>query len=87
MKPGMLVWYLVCEVTSHLYTKARKVIVSGHIMPGRWLGQACSSILDNINESDPQVPALPVNTVMHRFVMGYVLRDALLSDFIVVQMS
>jgi hypothetical protein len=86
LKPGMLVRYLVCEVTSHLYAKARKVIVSGHIMPGRWLGQACSRILDNINESDPQVPALSVNTVMRRLTMGYILRNALLSDFIVVRM-
>jgi hypothetical protein len=61
--------------------------VSGHIMPGRWLGQACSSIPDDINESDPQVPALPVNTVMRRLTMGYVLRNASLGDFIVVRKS
>ena len=34
--------------------------MSGHIVSGRWLGQACSSIFDNVKESDAQVPALPV---------------------------
>jgi len=84
LKPGTLVWYLVWEVMSHLYTNARKVIVSCHIMPGRWLGQAYSSILDNINESDPQVPALPVNSVMNCLTMGYVLRNALFGNFVIV---
>jgi hypothetical protein len=84
LKPGMLVRYLVCEVTSHPYTKARNVIVSGHIMPGRWLGQACSSVLDNMNESVRQVPALPVNTVTHRLTMGYVLRIVSLGVFVIV---
>ena len=49
--------------------------MSGHIMSGRWLGQACSSILDNVNESDAQVPALPVYTVMRHLTMGCFLRN------------